>query len=130
VLRKLKEEDGLVPFSGSDSEQVVHEPRLDGRIVLRYPPDSARSPTCPPEIWTSSARTLGRLLAYSFGEAKQVTSIALPLFEVREAPDGRLLAAGRDGKLWSFRADGTERTSFTDLENLAGHVHVVERVPG
>jgi serine/threonine protein kinase/Tol biopolymer transport system component len=56
--------------------------------------------------------------AGSPGGAKQVTSIALPLFEVREAPDGRLLAAGQDGKLWSFRADGTERTSFTDLENL------------
>jgi serine/threonine protein kinase/Tol biopolymer transport system component len=56
--------------------------------------------------------------AGSLGEAKQITSFALPLFEVREAPDGRLLAAGGDGKLWSFRADGTERTSFTDLENL------------
>jgi serine/threonine protein kinase/Tol biopolymer transport system component len=57
--------------------------------------------------------------AGSLGEAKQITSIALPLFEVQETPDGRLLASGQDGKLWSFRADGTERTSFTDLENLS-----------
>jgi hypothetical protein len=29
------------PFSGSDSEQHAHEPRLAGRIFLCYPPDSA-----------------------------------------------------------------------------------------
>ena len=47
LLRKLKEEDGpsvrlkIGPFSGSDSEQVAHEPRLADRIFLCYPPDSA-----------------------------------------------------------------------------------------
>ena len=55
----------------------------------------------------------------SLGETEQITSIALPLFEVAEAPDGHLLSASQDGKLWSFRADGSERTSFAGLENVS-----------
>ena len=50
-------------------------------------------------------------------EAKQITSIALPFFEVNESPDGRLLAAGQDGKLWSLATDGSQRVPFTDVEN-------------
>jgi Tol biopolymer transport system component/DNA-binding winged helix-turn-helix (wHTH) protein len=52
-------------------------------------------------------------------EAKQITSIALPLLRVNEAPDGRLVAAGQDGKLWSLRADGSQRVPFTDVENAS-----------
>jgi serine/threonine protein kinase/WD40 repeat protein len=55
----------------------------------------------------------------SLGKAKQITSLALPLFEVAEARDGNLLAVGQDGKLWSFRADGSERTSFAGLKNVS-----------
>lgn len=60
-------------------------------------------------VWVAPAANLS--------QAKQITSIALPLFEVVEAPDGRLLAAGQDGKLWSLRADGSERRIFVDVEN-------------
>ncbi|HKN75066.1 MAG TPA: winged helix-turn-helix domain-containing protein [Candidatus Acidoferrum sp.] len=49
--------------------------------------------------------------------AKQITSIALPLMRISESPDGRLLAVGQDGKLWSVRADGTERAPFTNAQN-------------
>jgi Tol biopolymer transport system component/DNA-binding winged helix-turn-helix (wHTH) protein len=49
--------------------------------------------------------------------AKQITSIALPFMRISESPDGRLLAVGQDGKLWSVRADGTERAPFTDAQN-------------
>ena len=49
--------------------------------------------------------------------AKQITSIALPLMRISESPDGRLLAVGQDGKLWSVRADGAERAPFTDVQN-------------
>lgn len=59
-------------------------------------------------VWVAPAANLS--------QAQQITSIALPLFEVVEAPDGRLLAAG-DGKLWSLRTDGSERHIFVDLEN-------------
>jgi Tol biopolymer transport system component/DNA-binding winged helix-turn-helix (wHTH) protein len=52
-------------------------------------------------------------------EAKQITSIALPLFQVNESPDGRLLAAGQDGRLWSFTADGSQRVPYGDLENAS-----------
>ena len=62
-------------------------------------------------LWVAQARTLG--------EPKQVTSLALPLFEVAETPDGHLLAASQDGKLWRFQADGSERTSFAGLENVS-----------
>jgi DNA-binding winged helix-turn-helix (wHTH) protein/Tol biopolymer transport system component len=59
-------------------------------------------------IWVAPATNLS--------QAQQITSIALPLFEVVEAPDRRLLAAGQDGKLWSLRADGSDRHIFVDLE--------------
>jgi DNA-binding winged helix-turn-helix (wHTH) protein/Tol biopolymer transport system component len=52
----------------------------------------------------------------NLSQAKQITSLASPLFEVVEAPDGRLLAAGQDGKLWSLRADGSERRLFADVD--------------
>ena len=61
-------------------------------------------------IWVAQAASLG--------QAEQITSIALPLFEVAEAPDGHLLAAGQDGKLWRFQADGSERSSFPGPENV------------
>lgn len=48
---------------------------------------------------------------------KQITSIALPLLRISESPDGRLLAVGQDGRLWSVRADGTERVPFTDVQS-------------
>jgi eukaryotic-like serine/threonine-protein kinase len=50
-------------------------------------------------------------------EAQQITSIALPLLGVNEAPDGHLLAAGQDGRLWNLAADGSQRVRFTDVEN-------------
>jgi Tol biopolymer transport system component/DNA-binding winged helix-turn-helix (wHTH) protein len=58
-------------------------------------------------IWVAPAADLS--------QAQQITSAALPLFRVVEAPDERLLATSMDGKLWSLRADGSQRTLFTDL---------------
>jgi Tol biopolymer transport system component len=60
-------------------------------------------------VWVAPAANLS--------EARQITSIALPLFEIVEAPDGRLLAAGQDGRLWSLREDGGERRIFVDIED-------------
>jgi Tol biopolymer transport system component/DNA-binding winged helix-turn-helix (wHTH) protein len=60
-------------------------------------------------IWVAPATNLS--------QAQQITSIALPLFEVVEAPDGRLLAAGQDGKIWTLRPDGSERNIFVDVED-------------
>ena len=59
------------------------------------------------DVWVAPAADLS--------QAQQITSAALPLFRVSEAPDGRLLAASMDGKLWSLQADGSRRTLFTDL---------------
>jgi Tol biopolymer transport system component/DNA-binding winged helix-turn-helix (wHTH) protein len=58
-------------------------------------------------IWIAPAADLSR--------AQQITSAALPLFRVVEAPDGHLLATSMDGKLWSLQPDGSQRTLFTDL---------------
>jgi eukaryotic-like serine/threonine-protein kinase len=58
-------------------------------------------------IWAAPAADLA--------QAQQITSAALPLFRVNEAPDGHLLATSMDGKLWSLAADGSGRTLFTDL---------------
>ncbi len=54
--------------------------------------------------------------ATDLSQAQQITSAALPLFRVVEAPDGHLLATSMDGKLWSLEADGSRRTLFTDLQ--------------
>ena len=53
--------------------------------------------------------------AAELSHAQQITSAAVPLFRVVEAPDGNLLATSTDGKLWSLPADGSRRTLFTDL---------------
>jgi DNA-binding winged helix-turn-helix (wHTH) protein/Tol biopolymer transport system component len=58
-------------------------------------------------IWAASGADLS--------QAQQITSVALPLFRVVEAQDGRLLATSMDGKLWSLQSDGSRRTLFTDL---------------
>ena len=59
------------------------------------------------DVWVAPATDLS--------QAQQITSAALPLFRVAEAPDGHLLATSMDGKLWSLQADGSGRTLFTDL---------------
>ncbi len=51
-------------------------------------------------------------------DAKQITWLALPLVGISESPDGRLLAVGQDGRLWSLRADGNQRAPFTEVENV------------
>ncbi len=52
-------------------------------------------------------------------DAKQITSISMPLLEVNESPDGRLLTVGQDGRLWGVQVDGSQRVPFTDVENAS-----------
>lgn len=42
--------------------------------------------------------------------AQQITSGELAVLSVAESPDGRILGKTRDGKLWIFNFDGTQRT--------------------
>jgi Tol biopolymer transport system component len=60
-------------------------------------------------VWVAAGGNLSR--------AQQITSIATPLSEIVEAPDGRLLATSQDGKLWSLRSDGSRRRIFVDVED-------------
>jgi Tol biopolymer transport system component/DNA-binding winged helix-turn-helix (wHTH) protein len=60
-------------------------------------------------VWVAPAEHLD--------DATQITSIALPLFEINESPDGHLIVAGQEGKLWSVASDGSQRIPFTDVEN-------------
>jgi Tol biopolymer transport system component/DNA-binding winged helix-turn-helix (wHTH) protein len=82
-----------------------YDPRADltrdGKTLVAV----ANHPTS--NVWVAPAADLAR--------AEQITSAALPLFRVVEAPDGHLLATSMDGKLWSLQADGSGRTLFTDL---------------
>jgi DNA-binding winged helix-turn-helix (wHTH) protein/Tol biopolymer transport system component len=73
----------------------------DGKTLVAI----ASHPTS--NVWVAPAADLS--------QARQITSAALPLFRVVEAPDGHLLATSMDGKLWSLQADGSRRTLFTDL---------------
>jgi DNA-binding winged helix-turn-helix (wHTH) protein/Tol biopolymer transport system component len=62
-------------------------------------------------IWVAPAANLS--------EARQITSLALPLFSPTETPDGHLLVVSSDGKLWSLRADSGQRIRLGDLEYAA-----------
>jgi DNA-binding winged helix-turn-helix (wHTH) protein/Tol biopolymer transport system component len=46
--------------------------------------------------------------------ARQMTSGELAMLSVAESPDGRILGKTRDGKLWIFNPDGTQRTLLFD----------------
>jgi eukaryotic-like serine/threonine-protein kinase len=72
----------------------------DGKVLVAI----AGHPTS--NIWIAPAADLS--------QAQQITSAALPLFRVVEAPDGHLLATSMDGKLWSLQADGSARNLFID----------------
>src|SRR5262249_5020265 len=48
---------------------------------------------------------------------RQVTYGELPMLEIAEAVDGKLLSQSSDGKLWIMNADGTQRTIFSDVRN-------------
>jgi Tol biopolymer transport system component len=45
---------------------------------------------------------------------RQITFGNLPMFDVTEAPDGKILSAGGDGALWVTNTDGTQHSRFTD----------------
>jgi serine/threonine protein kinase/Tol biopolymer transport system component len=49
-------------------------------------------------------------------KAVQVTSLSTPIYQVRELPNGNLLANG--GKVWMIDAEGKQRTEFADLSNV------------
>jgi eukaryotic-like serine/threonine-protein kinase len=51
--------------------------------------------------------------------AKQITFGQLPMMNVAETTDGRLLSSGGDGRVWMVRADG-QREAFTDLHDAGG----------
>ena len=54
--------------------------------------------------------------------AQQVTSDALPVMEIAEAPDGKLLARSHDFVIWMMLTDGSQRIRFTDLQPADGPI--------
>ena len=48
---------------------------------------------------------------------RQITSGGLPMIDVVEASDGKLLSASADGKLWRMNPDGSGRTLFADAHD-------------
>jgi DNA-binding winged helix-turn-helix (wHTH) protein/Tol biopolymer transport system component len=59
-------------------------------------------------VWIASASDLSRI--------QQVTSDTLPLVQIAETPDGKLLARSQDSVVWMMHTDGSNRTRFTDLQ--------------
>jgi WD40 repeat protein len=51
---------------------------------------------------------------------RQITAGQLPMFDVAENTDGKILAASGDGELWSMDPDGTQRTLFSDVRSAGG----------
>ena len=58
-------------------------------------------------IWIAQARDLS--------QSQQVTTDAMPMLQVAEAFDGKLLARGADDALWLMHTDGSQRTRFTEV---------------
>jgi DNA-binding winged helix-turn-helix (wHTH) protein/Tol biopolymer transport system component len=50
-------------------------------------------------------------------QGRQITSGNLPMFDVAENPDGRILSASGDGALWVTNTDGTRHVLFADLSD-------------
>jgi DNA-binding winged helix-turn-helix (wHTH) protein/Tol biopolymer transport system component len=47
---------------------------------------------------------------------RQITSGNLPMFDVAEGPDGRLLSTSGDGALWVTNTDGSRRRTFAGVK--------------
>ncbi|HSY93624.1 MAG TPA: winged helix-turn-helix domain-containing protein [Candidatus Binatus sp.] len=60
------------------------------------------------QVWIASAPDLTR--------ARQVTSDTLPLMQIAEAPDGKLLAGSHELSVWMMHSDGSYRIRFSDLQ--------------
>ena len=52
-------------------------------------------------------------------DAQQLTHSGIPIFDVAEAFDGKLLALDRDGVPWMMIADGSQWTKFADIKKAA-----------
>jgi Tol biopolymer transport system component/DNA-binding winged helix-turn-helix (wHTH) protein len=48
---------------------------------------------------------------------RQMTFGELPMFDVAENADGRILTASGDGELWSMNPDGSQRASFGNIHD-------------
>jgi DNA-binding winged helix-turn-helix (wHTH) protein/Tol biopolymer transport system component len=48
---------------------------------------------------------------------RQITFGNLPMFDVAEGPDGRILSTSGDGALWATNTDGTQHSLFTDVSD-------------
>jgi eukaryotic-like serine/threonine-protein kinase len=56
------------------------------------------------------------MLGTDASKAMQLTSLSMPIYQVTEAPDGKLLANG--GKLWLLDPSGKQRTLFSDQSDV------------
>jgi len=69
-------------------------------------------------VWVAPASDLS--------QAHQITLDEIPMYFVAEALDGKLMAGGGDpfltggggGRLWIMNSDGTQRSQFTDIQNV------------
>lgn len=48
---------------------------------------------------------------------RQITFGELPMFDVAENTDGRILTASGDGELWAMKPDGSQRASFGNIHD-------------
>jgi eukaryotic-like serine/threonine-protein kinase len=48
---------------------------------------------------------------------RQITFGELPMFDVAENADGRILTASGDGELWAMNPDGTQRAAFGNIHD-------------
>lgn len=50
-------------------------------------------------------------------QGRQITSGNSPMFDVAEAPDGRLLSTSGDGELWVTNTDGSQHATFAEVHD-------------
>jgi DNA-binding winged helix-turn-helix (wHTH) protein/Tol biopolymer transport system component len=71
---------------------------------------AAIASTVTSNIWVAPTETL---LA-----GRQITSGELPMIDITETSDGKLLSTGGDGRLWIMNSDGSHREPFSDTRGV------------
>jgi DNA-binding winged helix-turn-helix (wHTH) protein/Tol biopolymer transport system component len=116
----LPEGDGLL--------LVVNDSNFHGRLwTISYPKgvprllrndlanfnwhiDATRDLKTVATVTTSMVSNIWVAPSTDLSAAEQITSGELAMLSVAGSPDGRILGKTRDGKLWIFNPDGTQRT--------------------
>src|SRR5258707_570995 len=65
---------------------------------------------------TAGVSPVWQVPASDLSQFPQVTAEAVPMKDIAEAPDGKILVTSADAVAWEMYTDGSQRTRFTDVQ--------------